>query len=282
MKKSFVFSALALVSSALALSSCGNAQEDVIRIGMECNYAPFNWSLNQENEFSLPIANLAAKHADGYDVQIAKRIASYSGRKVEIVATTWEALVPDLQSGDLDLIVAGMSDTEERRRSISFSDEYYRSELVLIASKEIADAYEGPLGEEEFSALVSGKHLVSQSGTITYSVIADEFSKFGAIQDTAVSTFQIAAEDVKSGVSFAMTAELPVAESIAANYPTLGIIHINQDILGESKSELGVSIGLRKGDAFLLKMVNDVLSTISSEERISLMAGAVERSSDSK
>jgi putative lysine transport system permease protein len=63
-------------------------------VGLECNYAPFNWTESSANDYTLPIANHAGSYADGYDIQIAKLLAEKTGKKVEIVQTVWESLGP--------------------------------------------------------------------------------------------------------------------------------------------------------------------------------------------
>ena len=266
--------------SAIALASCGgtSTNDDVIRIGLECAYVPFNWVAKGESEFTLPIKNHAGSFADGYDIQIARRIAAETGKKVEIVQTNWEALITDLQMNSIDAIIAGMTDTEVRRQQISFTEEYYRSELVLIASSEVSSSYEDALSAAEFEDLISGQNVVSQVSTVTDEVIDVFASDYGARHVTPVATFALAAQDVVNGSAFAMTAELPVARSIVAQYSNLGIVHIDQEILGEYRAELGVSIGVRKNDEALRGNLNNVLAKISSEERVNLMEGAVARS----
>lgn len=269
-----------LFAASLATFSCANRNQDALRIGLECAYIPFNWVAEEENEFTLPISNHPGSHADGYDIQIAKKISSSLGRKVEIVQTTWESLITDLQMNAIDLIIAGMTETPERARQISFTEEYYRSELVLVTSEEVASSYQSPLSPEEFHALVEGENIVSQVATVTNDVIDVFASEYGAIHVTPVATFALAAQDVLNGSAFAMTAELPVATSIVGKLDGLGIIHFAQEILGEAQSELGVSIGARKADADLITSINGVLSTISTQERERLMADAVIRSGE--
>jgi putative lysine transport system substrate-binding protein/putative lysine transport system permease protein len=267
-----------LAGAASLLISCGNQSNgDVIRIGLECAYVPFNW-VAEESEYTLPIANHAGSFADGYDIQIAKKISSELGKKVEIVQTKWESLITDLQMGAIDAIVAGMTDTEERRRQISFTEEYYRSELVLVTAEAVAARYESPLSASEFGSLVNGQNIVSQVSTVTNDVIDVFASQYGARHVTPVATFALAAQDVVNGSAFAMTAELPVATSIVGKLNGLGIVHFDQEVLGETQSELGVSIGVRKNDTDLLSGLNSTLAKISKAERESLMGAAIARS----
>lgn len=278
--KANLFGRFALLFAATgSLASCNTgAPNDTIRIGLECAYIPFNWVAGGESEFTLPIANHAGNYADGYDIQIAKRISRELGKKVEIVQTAWESLITDLQMNSIDAIIAGMTETEQRARQIAFTSEYYRSELVLVTSASIAEEVDGALGREGFRDLVNGKNVVSQVATVTDDVIDTFVSDFGANHVTPVATFALAAQDVINGSAFAMTAELPVATSIVGKLDGLGIVHFSQEILGEAQSELGVSIGVRKTDSDLLSSINNVLKGISQNEREELMAASVERS----
>lgn len=275
---------LGLILGALTagLSACNNAtQEDVMPekliIGMECDYQPFNWSTDVSSEYTLPIGNHSGTYADGYDVQIAKRLGQEIGLEVEIVQTVWDSLVPDLQQGSINMIIAGMTDTEERRESISFTNEYYRSELVLVTLAEVADQYSAALDETTFASLINGKVLVSQTSTVTNDVLDTFASEYGAIHASPLDTFGLCATDVENGSAFAMTAELPVAQSLCNSSDKLGIIHIDQEILGETQAELGVSIGINKWMTTLQGRLNEALATISTTERVSIMSDCIAR-----
>lgn len=258
-----------------------SSDDSIIRIGMECNYAPFNWTCGTSSDYTLPVYNDAGKFADGYDIQFAKRLSKETGKQVQIYKLEWDSLIINLNNNQIDAVIAGMTDTEERRQQISFTDEYYRSELVLITSKSIADQYtDTELNNETLQTLLSGKMIESQRGTVTDNVIDTFKTNYGAIHSTAVDTFSKAALDVHTGAVFAMTAELPVAQSIVKNYSDLGIVHMDQTILGVDLSELGVSIGVRKDDTSLKTTINDVLNSYTKADRNSDMVAAVERSGE--
>ena len=82
----------------------------------------------------------AGGYADGYDVRIAKIIADQLGMELEIVKTEWDGLTPALLSGNIDVIIAGMSPTAERRMTIDFTDSYYDTELTVVVRKDSAFA----------------------------------------------------------------------------------------------------------------------------------------------
>lgn len=280
MKNRSVFLSFCALSF-LATGCGGNSSTDVITIGMECNYAPFNWTAATSSDYTLPIYNEAGKYADGYDIQFAKRLSKELNKEVRIMKIEWEALIINLNNKTIDAVIAGMTDTEERRQSISFTNEYYRSEVVLVTQKSVADTYENKtLGKDELSTLLNGKNILSQLGTVTDSMIDNFVTDYNCIHSTAVDTFATAANNVDNTAAFAMTAELPVAQSIIKTHSNLGIIHMQQDILGVDLSELGVSVGVRKDDTELANQINSVLNNYTTADRNADMIAAVERSGE--
>ena len=200
--------------------------------------------------------------------------------EVEIIKENWDSLVPDVQTNTINLVLAGMTDTEERRKSIDFSDEYYRSELVLITKKDTSSLYNSVLTSEEVKTLLNNKSIISQVSTVTNDVIETFVSNYSAIHLSPLGTFAECAIDVSNGLAFAMTAEYPVAQAIVNSNPSLGIIRISQDILGVDLSELGVSIGIKKGNDNLKRCINEALSYISQDLRNLMMSEAVTRSGE--
>lgn len=123
----------------LALTSEAPANPTgTLKVGMECAYAPFNWTdMDEPSLGAVPISSEGSEgmYANGYDVQIAQYIANKLGMKLEIYAITWDGLLPAVQSGTVDAIIAGMSPTAEREEEIDFTDVYYSSNLVVIYKK---------------------------------------------------------------------------------------------------------------------------------------------------
>ncbi len=109
-----------------------------LKVGMECAYAPFNWTDMAEptlGAVAISSEGSEGMYANGYDVQIAQYIANKLNMKLEIYAITWDGLLPAVQSGTVDAIIAGMSPTAEREQEIDFTDVYYSSNLVVIYKK---------------------------------------------------------------------------------------------------------------------------------------------------
>ena len=109
--------------------------DDYLRIGMEAAYAPFNWTQNDDSNGAVKIDG-TNQYANGYDVQVAKKIAADLGKKPLVVKTEWDGLLPALTSGKIDMIIAGMTPTAERKKAIAFSNSYYNSEPVLVVNKD--------------------------------------------------------------------------------------------------------------------------------------------------
>ena len=125
----------AAINGPLALVSDNtDTSGGTLKIAMECNYAPFNWSQQTNVNGAVPISG-STLYANGYDVQIAKYIAAELGMSLEIIAAEWDSLIPGLQAGTFDGIIAGMSPTAEREAEVDFTVCYYNSNLVVIYKK---------------------------------------------------------------------------------------------------------------------------------------------------
>lgn len=109
-----------------------------LRVAMECAYEPYNWTeTSAESVGAVPIHGEGKDglYANGYDVQIAQYIANKLGMTLEVYSYEWDSLIPALQSGNVDAIIAGMSPTAEREEEIDFTNVYYESNLVVIYKK---------------------------------------------------------------------------------------------------------------------------------------------------
>ena len=148
-------------------------------VGMECAYAPYNWTQNDDSNGAVPIAGGAGKYANGYDVQIARQVAYALGMTLEIRQLEWDALIPALESGTITGIVAGMSPTEERLQEIDFSSIYYRSNLVVITRKDNSILSCQSLSEID----KEGVKIAAQPGTFHLDALKAQTSKLTVIDN---------------------------------------------------------------------------------------------------
>lgn len=107
-----------------------------LRVGMEAAYAPYNWQESSASDTTIPIENVDGAYADGYDVQVAKKIADALGMEPVAVKMEFGSLVDSLVNGQIDIICAGMSVTDERAQSADFSDSYIDDEVIMVVKQD--------------------------------------------------------------------------------------------------------------------------------------------------
>ena len=237
---------------------------DTLRVGMECNYAPFNWSTTKESEYTQPISS--ADYCDGYDVVVAKNLADKIGKKVEIVKLDWDNLILSLNNNQIDAVIAGMTATDERKQQVNFTDPYYVSEEVLIVKKD--SQYTSATSLEDFK----GATVPGQMNTI-YDEVIDQIP--GVNHMPAAETFPAAIQALQAGSVDAVTSELPVANGVVSANPDLAIVRFAE---GKGfKADTSVSIAVRKNDDELLNALQDALKTIDTDTRNTWMEEAVNR-----
>lgn len=113
-----------------------NVESDkVLKVGMECDSDPYNWTDVENTVKNYPITNNDGYFANGYDVQVSAYIASKLGMKLEVYAYEWDSLIPAVESGAIDAIIAGMSPTAERAEIIDFTNVYYDTNFVIVVKK---------------------------------------------------------------------------------------------------------------------------------------------------
>lgn len=262
MKKG-IFSILLLSFIGVFIISGCSAEEDTFKVGLEAGYAPFNWTQLDDSNGAVPIKG-SKEFANGYDVEIAKKIAEGLGKEIVIVKTEWDGLLPSVNSGVVDAIIAGMSPTDERKKSIDFSDNYYKSDLVMIVKKgsEYADA--------ESLSDFEGAKVTAQQSTFHYSVI-DQID--GVRKETAMTDFPSMRVALQSGIIDAYISERPEGVSAQAANDNYLMVEL-EDGFEVSEDDVAVAVGLKK-DSELTEEINEVLNSISEEERQEIMDRAI-------
>ncbi len=185
-------SAGALAAATVALAGCGAAPDgaqaeaaeggsgsQTLRVGMEAAYAPYNWQVTEASDTTIPIENVSGAYADGYDVQVAKHVAAALDREPVAVKLSFDGLIDALASGQIDVIIAGMAPTEERRQSIDFSDPYFEGTYGLFVREG------SPYEDAKTLVDLSGASVVGQKGTKLDDII-DEIPGRGAHDPAAL------------------------------------------------------------------------------------------------
>ena len=240
-------------SSANESSGSDSGSSDEFRVGMECGYAPFNWTQSDDSNGGVKVEG-NDEYAGGYDVQIAQKIADGLGKKLVIVKTEWDGLVPAVQSGKIDAIIAGMSPTAKRKKSIDFTDVYYTSDLVMVVKK--GGKYENATKLSDFK----GATITGQLNTFHYTVI-DQID--GVKKDTAMDNFPAMRVALESGKIDGYVSERPEAVKFADGQG-----------FKTSDKDTAIAVGLKK-DSDLKDKINKILAGISEDERQEIMNKAI-------
>jgi putative lysine transport system substrate-binding protein len=238
--------------------------DNTFKVGLEAGYAPFNWTQIDDSNGGVLIDG-SAEYAGGYDVEIAKKLAESLGKELVIVKTEWDGLVPALVSGKIDAIIAGMSPTAERKETIDFSDNYYKSVLVMVVKK--GGAYEGATSIQDFK----GAKITAQLNTFHYSVI-DQIE--GVDKQPAMDNFPAMRVALDAGVIDGYVSERPEGVSATAANENYAMVEFTTGF-ETSPDDTAIAVGLKKGSELTAK-INETLAGISEEDRISIMDAAIQ------
>lgn len=278
-------SLLSLVLLTACLAGCGgnsssssSETKEKLYVGLECNYAPFNWTENTKTDTNYEISGTKT-YAEGYDVQVAIRIANELDKELVIKKLEWDALIPSVLEGTIDLIIAGMSPTEERKIDIDFTEPYYTSEHVLLVDS--SNPYASATSVED----LAGARISGQIGTLYYKIAH-------AIPNVAEGNFDKdtvpkIVTDLLAGTIDGTVLELPVAQGLVTSNPSLEIVRFAEGqgftqlmeedgtIRDIEDTDRDVSIGLAKNREELKTSINGVLASISADDRAQIMQTAV-------
>ena len=259
------------VLTMVVLAACGAGDENssttssgksVLKVGMEAAYAPFNWSQNDDSNGAVQIGD-TKEYAAGYDVEIAKRIAEGLDMELEIVKTDWDGLVPSIQSGAIDIIIAGMSPTAKRLETIDFTDIYYNSNFVVVVKAD------GPYANASSLKDFAGAKITAQQGTNHYDIMIDQLE--GVNKQVAATDFGSMRVQLQSGAIDGYVSERP--EGISAEQAMKNITFVDPGFKADI-SDTAIAVGLKKGSD-LKEKINEVLAGISQEDREKFMEDAI-------
>ena len=242
--------------------------EGVLRVGVECDFPPYNWEEKAKTDTNVPLFNREDSYAEGYDVQIARRIAESMGVKLELYKVPWDGLMPALYDGQINAIFSGMADTPERRALPKFSNSVqytaHVAEYCMMVHKD------GRYVEAATLADFYGAKIVGQRGSMLDAVI-DQIPGVNHVQpvDTPSDMFSMLERGVVDGVVIALES----TQEYMKMYPQTATVRFpGKD--GFHLSFTGVCAWVRKGDRTLLNSINRAISAIPIEEKQELMEKA--------
>ncbi|PIE45056.1 MAG: nickel transporter [Gammaproteobacteria bacterium] len=236
MKKTTKILLAAALTTAVSFSFAGK----ILKIGVEGAYPPFS-EVNKDGEVV------------GFDVDIAKAVCAEMKRECKMVQIDWDGLIPALMGRKIDAIIASMSATEERQKSIDFTDRYYRIPVKLVREKG---------SNIEFSKeSLKGKTIGVQVSTTFDKHMTDLFGDVANIKrytsnDEALLDLQSGRVDVVAAESLVLQDGFLKKEK-GKNFEFFG-----PDLVDEKYYGKGIAIGIRKNEEKLKTALNDAIKAI--------------------
>ncbi len=267
---------LTLVFSVIMTGCGGNNEEQtdvladgVLSVAMECGYAPYNWTQQDDSNGAVPIKD-SPDYAYGYDVMMAKYIADQLGVKLEIVKLDWDSLVPAVQSGTVDCVIAGQSITSKRLQSVDFSEPYYYASIVGLTR---ADS---PYANAKGVADLAGATCTSQINTVWYDICLPQIAnaKILPAQESAPAMLV----SLNSGISDLIVTDMPTAMAATIAYPNMVLLDFSgsDDDFQVSDEEINIGISMKKGNTALKDAINGVLAKLTVDDYTKMMNEAIE------
>ena len=245
-------------------SSSSSSDKKVLRVGMECAYAPFNWTQDTDK---TPDGSKAEKiygsdfYAYGYDVAVARKLADELGMDLEIHKVEWSSIGISMDSGEYDCIIAGMGRTAEREMAYSFTEPYYYRDNCIVVKK--GGKYENVTKLSDLAD--TGCKATTQLGT-GWVPLLDQIkgADTGSNYETTSECFMA----VSNGVADVCIVDLPTAESALLTNDDLKIIQFDEDDTFTGDDEMvNVCIATRKDDTDLRDKLQGAMDSIGWNDK---------------
>jgi len=249
-------------------STIVGVEDGVLTVGMECAYAPYNWTQMDDSNGAVPIVNNPGTYANGYDVMIAQRICDAYGWTLEVMAIGWDGLIPALQSHQIDAVIAGQSMTEERMAEVDMAGPYFYASIVCVAQK----------GSEQSKATGISKlsgTCTAQTGTIWYDSCLPQVPGAEMMPEAETSSAMIMA--ITSGTVDFICTDMPTAMGACATYDNLMILDFtgSGDDFQVDEGEINIGISVIKGNTELKDAMDAVLADLTADHFNALMNLAI-------
>ena len=243
-------------------------EDGVLTVAMECNYAPYNWTQPDDSNGAVPIKDTDGEYANGYDVMIAKKICEANGWTLEVKAISWDGLVPALNAGEIDAVIAGQSMTEDRMAQVDMAGPYFYASIVCVTQKD------NPLTAATGISQLTGA-CTAQTGTIWYDSCLPQIP--GAQLMPASETAPAMIMAVTSGQVDYICTDMPTAMGALATYDNLYILDFSgsDDNFEVDEGEINIGISVLKGNTTLLDAMNKVLGGMDVDMFNTIMNEAI-------
>ncbi|WP_298678674.1 transporter substrate-binding domain-containing protein [uncultured Lentibacter sp.] len=226
-----------ILGTVAALALTATAASADIKIGFAAEaYPPFT-------------AKNAAGEWEGFEVDLKNALCAAMKEECTVVDVAWDGIIPALLAGKIDAIVASMSITEERLKTINFSDKYYNTPAVLVA----------PKSSDMSADSTDGKIIGVQVSTIHQNYAEKHF---GGAQIKTYSTFDEHNQDLTAGRVDAVVGDSIAFSDYLASAPDM---EVKAELSDEEVFGPGVGVGMRKEDTELAEKFNAAIKQIRAD-----------------
>lgn len=210
-------------------------------VGINAEFAPFEFHTMVDGKDTVA----------GFDVDLAKEVAKDMGVELELKELSFDALLTTLQSGQVDVVISGLSATEERRKTVDFSDSYYRGAQVVLTTKGNLDKFNtfNDLKDKKI-----GVQLTSLQEKLMQTLLPDgNYTKIESMNTLFLSlkTNQIdgiVTTDIVSDMAIAGNPEFVIADKVKIDDSSL--------------NTPGSAVAMRKGSSALQTQVNATIKRL--------------------
>ena len=246
----------------------GVLNDNVLTVAMECGYAPYNWTQPDDSNGAVQIKD-SPDYAYGYDVMMAKHIAEELGMDLEIVKLDWDSLVPAVQSGTVDCVIAGQSITSDRLEMVDFTEPYYYASIITLLKAD------GPYANAASVADLAGATCTSQQNTVWYDTCLPQIPDANILPAQESAPAMLVALDAdKCDI---VVTDQPTGLAACVAYPDFKLLDFSgtDGAFQVSDEEINIGISIQKGNTELKDKINSVLDKMTPEDYTNMMNDAI-------
>ena len=245
-----------------------SSSSNTLKVAMECGYAPYNWTQTTDANGAVKISG-STEYAYGYDVMMAKLIAEKLGKDLEIVKLDWDSLVPAVQSGTVDCVIAGQSITSDRLQMVDFTTPYYYASIVCLVNQ--GSKYENAQGISDLKGAV----CTSQQNTVWYDVCLPQIEDANILPAQESAPAMLVA--LSAGRVDLICTDMPTAQAALVAYPSFRLLDFTEsdDNFVVSQEEINIGISVSKNNPELTAAINEVLATLTVDDYNRMMDEAI-------
>ena len=227
--KRIVAAILAIAMCAVLFAGCGTkiesaktgVEDGVLTVAMECAYAPYNWTQSDDSN-------------------------------------DWDSLVPAVQTGKVDAVIAGQSMTEERMQQVDFAGPYLYASIVCMTKQNSKYANATSLAD------LAGAKCTSQLGTIWYTTCLPQIN--GALIQTAQETAPSMLMALETGAVDFICTDMPTAQGALIAYSDLKILDLPENAFKVDEGDINIGISVKKGNTELKDKINSALAGMTADD----------------